>query len=126
MSQQHPQRRRGGLMICVLACLAIVVSLVMWIARDAVAARRETRIRLQLQQTDRLLDAGIMRATKQRRADENYQVETWKPKLQIRGHDVRASVEIQIEDDRVRVVAQIGQQPHSTTKSYLYSLSEIQ
>lgn len=113
-------------MFCVLACLAVVASLVAWIAKDAVAARRETKIRLQLQQTERLLDAGILRSSIQTQRDAQYDGEVWKPKLNLAGQDANASVTISIDDQHTSVTAKIGIQPNITTRSYVYSSSKVQ
>jgi type II secretory pathway pseudopilin PulG len=113
-------------MVCVIACLAIVASLVGWIAKDAVAARRETKLRMQLHQTDRLLDAGILRSSLQTRRDGDYGGETWKPKLQVTGQDANASVEISVDDGQTTVTAKIGFHPNITSKSYVYSSSKVQ
>ena len=126
MRKPPPRRRRGSLMVCVIACLAIVASLVGWIAKDAMAARRETKLRMQLQQTDRLLDAGILRSSIQTRRDRDYDGEVWRPKLQFAGQDANASVAISIDDGQTTVTAKIGFQPNITTKSYVYSSSKVQ
>ena len=126
MSIRARRRRRGALMICVLACLVVVASLIGLIAKDALAARRETRIRMQMHQTQRLLDAGILRAAKQAQQDPDYKGETWQPALRFAGQDANATVTISIDDDRTSVTAKLGTAPHITTQSYVYSSSEVQ
>ncbi|KAA5544570.1 hypothetical protein FYK55_09635 [Roseiconus nitratireducens] len=116
-------QRRGALMFCVLACLLIVGSLVAWILRDALRARRETKIRVQLQQTERLLDAGILRAVKQQQKDPNYEGEQWKPKIEFGGRPVPANIDISVANEQLTVVASLGAQPHRTRKSHSFSLS---
>jgi hypothetical protein len=113
-------------MVGVLVCMAIVGSLVGWIAKDAVSARRETKLRLQLLQTDRLLDAGILRAVIQSERDPDYDGESWNPEFQIAGQNANASVTILIIDGQTTVTARIGTAPNITTKSYAYSLSKVQ
>ncbi len=126
MSIQPRRRRRGTLMIGVLACLIVVGSLIGLIAKDALAARRETRIRLQMHQTQRLLDAGILRAAKQSKQAPDYTGETWRPSLQFAGQDAAAMVTISIADDHTSVTAKLGIEPNTTSQSYVYSSSEVQ
>ena len=120
------RRRRGTLMACVLVCMVVVASIVALIAKDAVAGRRETKLRLQLQQTERLLDAGILRSAMRTKEDPDYNGESWQPKLQLAGQDANASVTISIKDDLMTVTAQIGIEPNLTTQSFVYSPSEVQ
>nr|WP_143547674.1 hypothetical protein [Rhodopirellula sp. SM50] len=126
MRIQPRRRRRGALMICVLACLIVVGSLIGLIAQDALAARRETRIRLQMHQTQRLLDAGILRAAMQSKRNRDYGGETWQPRLSFAGRDAAATVTISIDDDQTTVTAKLGTAPHITSQSYVYSSSEVQ
>ncbi|QEG02487.1 hypothetical protein Mal15_66080 [Stieleria maiorica] len=121
-----PRRRRGTLMIGVLACLVVVASLIGLIAKDALAARRETRLRLQLHQTQRLLDAGILRAAIRSQQDSDYTGETWQPTLELAGQDADATVTISIDDGQTTVTAKLGLAPNITTQSYVYSSSEVQ
>ena len=128
MARVHPNhrtrpRRVGTITICVLACLVIVVSLVGWITRDAIQARRETKIRLQMIQTDRLLDAGILRAARRSENEPEYQGETWTPSLQLAGRDAEAAVTIRVADDETTVTAKMGIAPNITSKTYTFSSS---
>lgn len=121
-----PAARRGTLMACVLVCMLVVASIVALIAKDAIAGRRETKLRSQLHQTERLLDAGVLRASLRFKQDADYRGETWKPNLQLAGQDANASVTISIEEKLTTVTAQIGFEPNITTQSYVYSSSEVQ
>ncbi|MCO8124229.1 hypothetical protein NHH03_20975 [Stieleria sp. TO1_6] len=125
VQRRRINRRRGSLMVCVLACLMIVASLVGLLVKDAVAARQETKLRLQLLQTERLLDAGILRSAKQIQRDGEYNGETWQPELSLHGQPVPASVSISIDNTQVMVTARIGTSPHVTTLSHHYSSSQI-
>lgn len=118
--------RRGSLLICVFACMVVVGSLVALMVQDALSARREIKTRLQLQQTDRLLDAGILRATVRLGQDQNYQGETWQPKLTIAGREMPAAVTIAIDGEQTTVTARLGTTPNITTQSYVYSTSKVQ
>lgn len=113
-------------MFCVLACLAVVASLVAWIAKDAMTARRETKLRMQLLQTERLLDAGILRFSLQSQQNDQYDGEVWKPKLMLAGQDANASVTISIDKEQTNITAKIGVNPNITTQSYVYSSRTVQ
>lgn len=126
MTNPGSRKRCGSITICVLACLIIVVSMVGWIARDAVSARRETKLRLQMIQTDRLLDAGILRAVRKSEDEPEYSGETWSPKLQLAEQDAEAAVTISVQQDTISVTARMGSEPHITTKSYSFSPSNEQ
>ncbi|QDV47001.1 hypothetical protein Enr13x_69100 [Stieleria neptunia] len=126
MRFQPKRRRRGTLMIGVLACLIVVGSLIGLIAKDAVSARRETRIRLQMHQSQRLLDAGILRAAIQSKRNPDYRGETWQPQLSFARRDAAATVTISVDDDQTTVTAKLGTAPHITTQSHVYSSSEVQ
>jgi len=110
-------------MICVIACMVVVGSLLAIIAKDALLARRETRTRWQMMQTQRLLDAGILRATLRARQDPAYSGETWHPKLGLTNKTPHAQVVISVDQSTTSVTASIGTVPHSTTKSYVFSSS---
>ena len=121
---RRSRRRRGTIVLAVLACLAVVSVLLSLLVRDALKARRETKLRHQVSQTDRLLDAGILRATNQKKRDADYEGETWSPRLGSTSNDLPASVDIKVNGDAVTVTATLGQQPHTTTKSHQYSFGQ--
>lgn len=104
---------RGTLVVCVLVCLLVVASLAGATTHAALRWRRSIRLDRQLQQTELLLDAGILRAVKQLRRSEDYRGETWRPRRESVGFD-SPMVEIQVTsgDDpvnrQVEVVAQLG------------------
>lgn len=118
------RKRRGTIMVAVLACLAVVSLLLALLVRDSLAARHETKRRHQLHQTARLLDAGILRATLQKKRDTDYDGETWNPRFGSSDNDVPASVVIVCEDDEIQVTAKIGAEPHITTQSHQYSFGQ--
>ena len=126
---RRPARRRSGsLLFCVLACLASVAALVGLLARDATAMRREAKLRFQRMQTERLLDAGILRAAIRLRDDPDYAGETWQPELTPTpgAADFRAAnVSIDISSGLASVTAKLGGAPHITTQSYVFPTSEI-
>lgn len=90
------QKRSGVVLICVLACLAIVSAILTMTCKSAIAARRETKLRAQLQQTELLLDAGVLRAAEQLRKSKGYSGETWKPTKAFK-NDESPIVEITVE-----------------------------
>ena len=120
-TKRGKDHRQGGIIFGVLACLAVVTAIVALLARDALAARRETKLRLQVAQTQRLLDAGILRAAIKLRADDNYEGEAWTPELVLGGQPVPTAVEISKRGDELSVTARIGQSPNITTKSHTFS-----
>ena len=122
-AHQRPgaHQRSGSILICVLACLVIVTGLIMAISRQALEARRETKFRLQVRQTELLLDAGVVRAAKRSQQSPEYKGETWQP-TDHRPSDAadrieNAVVTIQVNpsdspDQRnIRVIASIGGAP---------------
>ena len=122
MRRLRQRPRRGTLLFCVMAVMAVVVSLMGLVVRDAVRARREAKLRLQLHQTDRLLDAGVLRAVKQLKADPNYGGETWQPSFQFSGQDTDVRVAISVNDTQVQVTAKLGNEPHVTTRSHVFEV----
>lgn len=124
MNRARRRSRRGSLIVCVVAVMAVVVSLMGLMVRDAVRARRETKWRLQLHQTERLLDAGILRAAKQFQADGEYRGETWQPSMQFGGESADARIEIAVEETRVHVTAKLGNESRVTTRSHVFEMRE--
>ena len=54
--------RRGVILLCVLACMAIALPLVATALQRAIYTRRSSRMLLQQRQTEYLLEAGVQRA----------------------------------------------------------------
>lgn len=116
--QQAKHRRGAALLLCVLACLLVVIGLVLSLTQSALQARRETRLRIQMRQTDYLLDAGVMRAANRLRESTDYAGEQWRPKLKRFDN---ALVRIKITADsanadqrNVEVTADVGGRKEST------------
>ncbi len=114
------RQRRGTLVVCVLGCMAVVAGLLAFLAKDALQARRETKLRFQMQQTERLLDAGILRASRQLEKDPSFEGETWEPKLSLHGQTIPTTVTISAVEDKLMVTARIGVQPNTTTQSHTF------
>lgn len=112
MNTDHASRR-GTVVVCVLACMLVAASLAAATTHAALRWRRSIRIDHQMRQTELLLDAGILRAAKQLRANPDYQGETWRLSVDSIGFESTA-VEIRVNPDddpqgrRVDVVASIG------------------
>ncbi|QDT58072.1 hypothetical protein SV7mr_05610 [Stieleria bergensis] len=121
---QGPRSRRGAIMFCVLACLGVSLAIVTLMVRGAVSERRATRRRHQMNQTERLLDAGILRAVQQRQQNPSYQGESWTVKLPEPQADQPASIQIRIENGVTHVTAQLGERPSITSKSFQFKTSE--
>jgi len=81
MKRNKSHRRRGVVLICVLACLAVSTVLIALSIQSALRSRREVRLHLQLRQTELLCEAGVLRATKKLRDDAAYPGEQWNPQL---------------------------------------------
>lgn len=126
---QRRHRQSGLILICVLACLAIVMGITASMLKTALAARHAARQELKLSQSEFLLAAGVQRAVRQLAEDEAYTGETW----ELNGDAIpgykSAVVEIEVEapdDDQpaqVRVTAQLpADSPQSIRRSYTFSL----
>ena len=125
------QRRRqsGLILICVLACLAIVMGIAASMLKTALAASRAARQELQLSQTEFLLAAGVQRAVRQLTEDEDYSGETWELTSKAIPGIESAMVEIDVEAPndnqpaQVHVIAQLpADSPQSIRRSYTFSL----
>ncbi|ELP32282.1 hypothetical protein RBSWK_03981 [Rhodopirellula baltica SWK14] len=99
-----------------LVCLGISISLVMTSLKSSLTHRRQTNHLLRVEQTDWLLEAGLVRAHRQLREDDAYTGETWSVSDAIRG-DEPAEIEIEVTRDdasedslTIRVIARLGQQ----------------
>ena len=86
--------RRGGILICILACLAIVSSLVSLTVQSALRNRREIRTQHHLRQTELLLTAGIQRATEKLAQDSSYEGERWQLSSTVFPNYEKAEVDI--------------------------------
>ena len=96
MNQLKSRSRSGTVLICVLACLGIVIALVMTTMQSSLRGRREVRMQRQLIQTDFLCEAGVQRAVQQLKRSPEYKGEKWFPKLGSTSFG-NAAIEIRIE-----------------------------
>jgi len=101
-------KRHGLITVCVLVCLIVTVSLSLSMLRSTLRARRDVAIRLQVQQTDWMLDAGIQLANARLAASEQYAGETWQVGDAILGYHAGRTVITVARDSEnttVKVVA---------------------
>ena len=97
-------KRHGLITVCVLICLIVTVSLALSMLRSTLRARRDVAIRLQVQQTDWLLDAGIQLANARLAESEAYAGETWRIGDAIVGyHAGRAVITVTRDGDNTTV-----------------------
>ena len=96
MNQLKSRSRSGTVLICVLACLGIVIALVMTTMQSSLRGRREVRMQRQLIQTEFLCEAGVQRAVQQLKKSPEYKGEKWFPKLGSTSYE-NAAIEIRIE-----------------------------
>ena len=94
MNQSNP--RRGTVLICVLACLGVVIAFVLCTTQSSLRGRREVRMQRQLLQTDLLCEAGVLRAKQQFNKSPDYVGEKWTPNLGVASFEY-ASIEIRIK-----------------------------
>lgn len=95
MKKSTLKSRSGTVLICVLACLGIVITLVMTTVQTSLRGRREVRMQRQLIQTELLCEAGVQRAVRQFGKSREYRGEIWLPKLGTRSFE-SAMIEIRI------------------------------
>ena len=114
MKKSSSKSRSGAVLICVLACLGIVITLVMTTMQSSLRGRREVRMQRQLIQTELLCEAGVQRAVRQYVKSQEYKGETWLPKLGTQSFE-NAIVEIRLEPSkedaqskRVEVIASLA------------------
>ncbi len=81
MKRNNSHPRRGVVLVCVIACLAVSTVLIALSIQSALRSRREARLHLQLRQTELLCEAGVLRATQKLRDDAAYTGEQWSPPL---------------------------------------------
>lgn len=113
--QRHPRRHRTAIvLICVLACMAVVTSLVANTTRMALTTRKAMRSQHQLRQVELLLEAGVARAAKRLSDNPEYTGETWQLSPTTLTCAEQAEVKISVTPDgevwppEVTVVAKLG------------------
>jgi hypothetical protein len=108
----------GTVLICVLACLAIVTATVAMTAQSALRIRNEARTQRQLLQTQFLCEAGMLRAKQKLQELPSYSGEEWSPDLSPTSFEV-VFITIQVEATDldstrlVKVVAKLAEKASS-------------
>lgn len=74
--------RSGVVLVCVLACLAVLLTLAWNGLRTSLQTHHESKYAWGERQVRLIADAGILRAAKKIAADPSYVGETWSPKLE--------------------------------------------
>ena len=122
MNQMKSRSRSGTILICVLACLGIVIALVMTTIQSSLRGRREVRMQRQLIQTEFLCEAGVQRAVQQLKKSPEYKGEKWFPKLGSTSYE-NAAIEIRIEPStevvntlRAEVIATLAESAESNDR----------
>ena len=122
MTPAKSKSRSGTVLICVLACLGIVMTLVMCIMQSSLRGRREVRMQRQLVQTEFLCEAGVQRAIKQSNRLPDYRGEKWYPALGNKSFEYVA-VEIRMEPSKedgnemmAEVIATLASSPASNDR----------
>ncbi len=123
----HPpylNRRRGAVLICMLACCLTALSLSAISMQLALRSARESKHVLKLRQAEWLLNAGVLRA-KNNLQDAQYTGETWDMPATVTRSDaavVRITVEpnaqaIESESSIVTITAVSGTSPNTLQRS---------
>lgn len=122
MNQMKSRSRSGTILICVLACLGIVIALVMTTMQSSLRGRREVRMQRQLIQAEFLCEAGVQRAVQQLKKAPEYKGEIWFPKLGSTSFE-NAAIEIRIEPSkevvntlRAEVIATLAESADSNAR----------
>ena len=122
MNQKKSRSRSGTILICVLACLGIVIALVMTTIQSSLRGRREVRMQRQLIQTEFLCEAGVQRAVQQLKKSPEYKGEIWFPKLGSTSFE-NAVIEIRLEPStdaintsRAEVIATLAESADSNDR----------
>lgn len=103
------QGRQGSVLVCMLACLAVVVGILSATLHTALQTRRAMRTQHHLRQTELLLTAGVKRAVRKLSNSENYDGETWRVDHETFPGVAGAEVEITIDPDREDTAAEVPQ-----------------
>lgn len=124
-------RPTGSVIICVLVALLVVVGLATSMVKTALQGRQAIRNERQLVQVELLVEAGILRGTKQLRADAQYEGEVWQLAPDAIPGTGAARVEIKVDradetsPPNIEVVARLGDDPHRVIqRSYTFTLSD--
>ncbi|MEM7558128.1 MAG: hypothetical protein AAF394_03320 [Planctomycetota bacterium] len=108
------QARSGAILICVLACLIVVTSLIAHSLQRATRTRREAKTYQRVVQAEWLVDLGVQTARAKLMSDTAYRGETLAlERYQIHGRTAQVEIKIDAPAEiagrlKVQVVATIG------------------
>lgn len=78
VSESHRRsRKRGAVLVCVIACLAVAMLLLAGMLKRTLLTMRQIRTERQLRQTEWLVQAGVERAAFRLASDVEYTGEAW-------------------------------------------------
>jgi hypothetical protein len=126
-------RRRGAVLICVLACCLTALSLSLTAVRQALRSTRESKQLLKLRQTEWLLNAGVLRV-RQKLQDVAYTGETWEIPSSVTRSEA-AVIWISVDPSSsaapsgtyirtVTITAETGTTPHAMRRSCQLTLAQ--
>ncbi len=128
--RQNANQRHATVLICVLACMAVVTALVTSTAQMALQTRKSMRLQHQLRQVEQLLEAGIDRAAQRLANDPEYTGEIWKllPTTFSGGEEATVTIEVSADGEtwppEVTVVAAMGSaETIHTQRSHTFPLN---
>ena len=129
---KRSKARTGTVLVCVLACLGIVIAMVMSTVQSALRGRIVVRMQQQLLQTDLLCEAGVKRAVQQLSKSSEYRGEKWVPKSSIASFEF-AVIEIKLESSledkrslRAEVIASLASSANSNDRMQRSHTFEIE
>jgi type II secretory pathway component PulK len=124
MKPHRYRSRNGTVLVCVLACLAVVTASIAVSVQHALQNRSTVRIHRQWLQTQFLCEAGVLRAKQKLLLKPSYAGESWKPKLTSSSVE-NTTVEIQVEftDDSARLIKVIARLSDSSSPARSVQIS---
>ena len=122
------KRRSATVLVCVLACLLVVMGITAAMVKSALLARQFVRQERVRAQAAFLLEAGIERAVAQLGRNADYQGESWQLPAAVLGGSLAGRVDITVsETNESRSVALTAQYPADTQlgvrRSYTFTIS---
>lgn len=102
------QKRGGSLLICVVACISIVSSILMGATHSALRARSQVRVERQLRQVELLLEAGVRRAAARAAEQDEYDGETWTLAADAIPEFARGRVDIEVDRSGAQPIVNVA------------------
>ena len=124
--------RQASILVCVLVAMAVAMALVVATVQSALQARREVRTQRDLRQMELVLEAGILRATRNLDSNADYGGETWtlSPSANTGFDSVRVEIEVTAQDGpEPRQVQAIARYPATgptiIQRSYAFPINRV-